>query len=316
MGFYIGRRLLQMVPTILLSSIFVFTMMNLVRGDAIDIYFGLSEGRTPEAEQALRVQLGIDKPVYLQYLTWLGKALTGDFGVSWRFKEPVIDMIGKRVFLNLELWVIASFISIVFSSIIGVYTAANQNGLLDQFARFAALVLLSAPFYWVAMVILVVLSKEFHWTPPIIYKSLWEDPKTHFQMIMIPSILWGVTSIFSFSRYVRNCVLDVLRSDYIRAARARGISRMKTLFKYTLRNAAGPLATIIALGIGQVVGGMLFMEMVFILPGMGRLVLEGIFNRDYPVIMAISFLISVTFVVVNLIADLMYGMLDPRIRYE
>jgi peptide/nickel transport system permease protein len=316
MGNYIVRRLLQMIPTVLLSSIFVFTMMNLVRGDAIDIYFGLSEGRTPEAEQALREQLGIDKPPYMQYLIWLGKALQGDFGESWRFKEPVTDMIGKRLFLNLELWVIAAFISIFFSSIIGLYTAAHQNGIVDQITRFAALVLLSAPFYWVAMIILVVLSKELHWTPPLVYKSVWEDPKTHFQMIMIPSVLWGITSIFSFSRYVRNCVLDVLRSNYIRAARARGVSQTRALFKHTLMNAAGPLATIVALGVGQVVGGMLFMEMVFVLPGMGRLFLEAIFKRDYPVIMAISFLISVTFVVVNLVADLIYGILDPRIRYD
>ena len=316
MANYIVRRLLQVIPTVLLSTIFVFVMMNLVRGDAVDIYFGLSEGRTPEAEQALREQLGIDKPVYMQYIHWLGRILKGDFGESWRFRQPVIEMIGKRLMLNLELWVIAAIISIVFSSIIGVYTAAHQNGIVDQVVRFMALVFLSAPFYWVAMIVLVVLSKGFHWMPPLIYKSAWEDPKTHFQMIMIPAVLWGISSIFSFSRYVRNCVLDVLRSNFVRAARAKGVSQTRALYKHTLVNAAGPLATIVALGIGQVVGGMLFMEIVFNLPGMGRLFIEAIYQRDYPVIMTISLLISVTFVIVNLIADLTYGLLDPRIRYD
>ena len=316
MANYIVRRLLQIIPTVLLSSIFVFTMMNLVRGDAVDIYFGLSEGRTPEAEQALRVQLGIDKPVHMQYLHWLGRVIQGDFGDSWRTKQPVLELIGKRLMLNLELWVIAATISIIFSSIIGVYTAAHQNGVIDQVVRFVALVLLSAPFYWVAMIIIVVLSKGFHWMPPLVYKSLWEDPKTHFQMIMIPSVLWGISSIFSFSRYVRNCVLDVLRSNFVRAARAKGVSQTQALFKHALINAAGPLATIVALGIGQVVGGMLFMEVVFNLPGMGRLFLDAIFQRDYPIIMTVSLFISIAFVVVNLLADLTYGILDPRIRFE
>ncbi len=316
MGNYLLRRLLQMIPTVLLSSIFVFAMMQMVRGDAIDIYFGLSEGRTPEAEQALREQLGIDKPVVMQYLHWLGRVLQGDFGESWRFRQPVIEMIGKRVVLNFELWVIAASISIFFSSVIGVYTALYQNGFIDQAVRFTALVLLSAPFYWVAMIILVVLSKYLHWTPPLVYQSFWEDPKTHFQMILIPAVLWGITSIFSFSRYVRNCVLDVLRSNFVRTARAKGVSQTRALFKHTLMNAAGPLATIIALGVGQVVGGMLFMEMVFVLPGMGRLWLDAIYQRDYPLIMTINLLISLTFVFVNILTDIAYGIFDPRIRYE
>lgn len=313
---YILRRLLQTIPTIFLSTVFVFTMMNLIRGDAVDIYFGTSEGRTPEAEQALRRQLGIDKPPVEQYIHWISRVARGDFGESWRFRQPVIEMISKRVVLNLELWVIALTISVVFSSAVGVYTAAHQNGVVDQVTRFVALVLLSAPFYWVAMIILVVLSKGLHWTPPLVYQNLWDDPVTHLQMIMIPSVLWGVSSIFSFSRYVRNCVLDVLQSNYVRAARARGVKMSVVLFKHTLMNAAGPLATIVALGVGQVVGGALFMEMVFQLPGMGRLWLEAMFQRDYPVIMAICLLISVTFVFVNLFADLIYGVFDPRIRYE
>jgi peptide/nickel transport system permease protein len=166
------------------------------------------------------------------------------------------------------------------------------------------------------MVLIIFLSRTLNWIPPIRYVSFTQDPLTHLQIIAIPAVLWGLTSIPAFSRYVRNAVLDVLSQDYVRTARAKGASRNRVLFKHALRNAAGPLATVIGLSLAGAVGGSLLMEVVFTLPGMGRLYVEGLAQRDYPLVMGISLLISVTFVMVNLLTDLSYAWLDPRIRYE
>jgi peptide/nickel transport system permease protein len=313
---YIIRRLLQMIPTVLLSTLFVFLMLNLVRGDAIDLYFGMSEDRTPQAEQALRRQLGIDRPLAEQYLIWLSHIARGDLGESWRFKIPVSSLVGQRIFLSLELFMVAALISIFGSITLGIYLASHQNSFIDQLVRFLSLILLSAPLYWLAILIVVLLSRTFRWVPPIGYVSLFQDPLKHLQIIAIPAILWGLTSIPSFSRFVRNTILDVLSSDYIRTARAKGATRQRVLYKHALRNAAGPLATVVGLSLAGAVGGSVLMEAVFNLPGMGRLWLEGIFQRDYPLVMGISILISTSFVVVNFLTDLSYAVFDPRIRYE
>jgi peptide/nickel transport system permease protein len=313
---YVVRRLLQAIPTVLLATVFVFLMVNAVRGNAIDIYFGLSEDRTPEAEAALAARLGIDKPLPVQYLTWLGNLVTGDFGTSWRYNKPVLDLILQRMALSLELAVIASLISIVFSSLLGVYLAAHQNSPVDQIIRFVSLIFISAPLYWVALALIVFLSTRFHWMPPIRYVSITDDFWTHMQIIAIPATLWGILSVPSFSRFVRNSVLDILHEDYVRTARAKGLGRNRIFFIHVLRNASGPLVTVIGLSLAGAAGGTLLMEVVFSLPGMGRLWLTAINQRDIPMILGVSVFISTIFVVVNLLIDLSYAWLDPRIRYS
>ncbi|MCZ7545705.1 MAG: ABC transporter permease [Anaerolineae bacterium] len=313
---YIIRRLLQLIPTVLLATLFVFLMVNMIRGDAIDIYFGLSESRSPEAEAALAARLGIDKPLPVQYLTWLGRLITGDFGTSWRYDEPVLSLILQRLALSMELAVIASAISIVFSVLLGIYLAVHQNSLADQVIRFVGLIFLSAPIYWVALGIILFLSKAFRWVPPLQYVSLTEDLGTHLQIIAIPSVLWGILSVPSFSRFVRNAVLDVLSEDYVRTARAKGLLERQILYTHVLRNAAGSLITVVGLSLAGAAGGTLLMEIVFTLPGMGRLWLTSIYQRDIPTIMGISVFISTTFVIVNLVVDLCYAWFDPRIRYD
>ena len=316
MNNYIVRRVLQVIPTVILSTLFLFFLLNLVRGSAIDLYFGLSEDRTPEAEQALAAQLGIDKSLPQQYLTWLGKVVQGDLGESWRFKLPVWELIATRLPLSLELALIATIISCLGSFALGVYLAAHQNSVIDQVIRFLALIFISAPLYWIAILLILFLSRSLNWIPPIRYVSFWQDPLKHIEIIFIPATLWGLTSIPSFSRYVRNAVLDVLSQDFVRTARAKGASQRRVLFKHALRCAAGPLATVMGLSLAGAVGGSILLEAVFTLPGMGRLYVEGLAQRDYPLIMGISLLISISFVVVNLLTDLSYAWLDPRIRYE
>jgi peptide/nickel transport system permease protein len=313
---YIARRLLQAIPTVLLATLFVFIMVNLVRGNAIDIYFGLSESRNPQAEAALAAQLGIDKPLTEQYLTWLGHLLTGDFGTSWRYHEPVLKLIMDRLGLSFELSIIACTISIVFSSMLGIYLAVHQNSVADQVIRFISLLFISAPLYWVALAIIVLLSTTLRWIPPIRYVSLTQDFWTHLQIIAIPSTLWGVLSVPAFSRFVRNSVLDVLSEDYVRTARAKGLKWNRILLVHVLKNAGGPLATVIGLSLAGAAGGTLLMEVVFSLPGMGRLWLTSIYQRDIPMILGISVFISAIFVIANLVIDLSYAWLDPRIRYQ
>jgi peptide/nickel transport system permease protein len=313
---YIARRLGQAIPTVLLATLFVFLLVNMVRGDAIDIYFGLSEDRTPEAEAALRARLGIDQPIPVQYLNWLGRLLAGDMGTSWRYDRPVLELILERLSLSVELSIIASAISIFFSSLLGVYLATHQNSFIDQAVRFVSLIFISAPLYWVALGIIAFLSINFRWLPPIRYVSIAEDFWTHLQIIAIPATLWGILSIPSFSRFVRNSVLDILSEDYVRTARAKGLKRSRIFFVHVLKNASGPLITVIGLSLAGAAGGTLLMEVVFSLPGMGRLWLTAIYQRDIPMILGISVFISTFFVVINLLVDLCYAWLDPRIHYS
>ena len=316
MSRYIIRRLIQMVITALLTSVFLFIMLNLMRGDAIDIYFGAEKLRTPEAEARLRTELGLDKPLHTQYLLWLGKAVRGDLGVSWRFQVPVMKMFQERILLTSELWGLASLISIAGSVTLGIYLAVHQNSVADQVIRFAGLVALSAPIYWVAIITIVLLARIAHWIPPVIYQSFRQNPVQHLEIITIPIILWGTLSIPSFSRYVRNSVLDVLSADYVRTARAKGLPERRVLLVHALRNAAGPLVTIVGLSAGGAAGGTVLLESVFSLPGMGRLFLAGISQRDYPVVMGLSLMVSLIFLGILLVSDLSYALFDPRIRYD
>ncbi len=192
----------------------------------------------------------------------------------------------------------------------------HQNSPVDQIIRFVSLLFISAPLYWVALALIVFLSTRFHWMPPIRYVSITDDFWTHIQIIAIPSTLWGILSVPSFSRFVRNSVLDILHEDYVRTARAKGLGRGRIFFIHVLRNASGPLVTVIGLSLAGAAGGTLLMEVVFSLPGMGRLWLTAINQRDIPMILGVSVFISTIFVVVNLLIDLSYAWLDPRIRYS
>jgi peptide/nickel transport system permease protein len=237
-------------------------------------------------------------------------------GTSWRFGEPVLKLLLERAQLSLELFSIAVVISVFFSSVLGVYLAVHQNSFLDQAIRVVSLVFISAPLYWVALALLVFLSKVLNWMPPIQYVSLQDEPLKHLEIIAIPAVLWGFLSVPPFSRQVRGAVLDVLSQDFVRTARAKGLMERTVLFRHALRNAAGPLATLVGLSFAAAMGGSLLMEVVFTLPGMGRLWLTSIYQRDQPMIMGIAVMISTVFVVVNFLTDLSYGWLDPRVRYD
>lgn len=313
---YIISRLGQAILTVVLASALVFAMLSLMRGDVTDVYFGTSPSRSAASDAALRTQLGLDRPVYVQYLAWLGKAVRGDLGESWRFQQPVLALVAERLQLSFELVGIASVISIVFSLILGVYLATHQNSVADQLIRFISLVFLSAPLYWVALFLIVALSRTVHWIPPIQYVTLAQDPLKHLEIIAIPATLWGVMSVPAFSRFVRNAMLDTLSADFVRTARAKGLAERRVLFVHALRNAAGPLATVVGLSLAGAAGGSVLMEVVFTLPGMGRLFLSAIAQRDYPVIMGVSAVIAAVFVLVNLLTDLSYGLLDPRVRFD
>lgn len=316
MSRYIVRRLLHMLLTALLASVFLFLLLNLMQGDAIDIYFGMSEDRSPQAEAFLRAQYGLDKPIVMQYVTWLGKVMRGHLGTSWRFGEPVMDMFRKRVALSFEIAGIATLISLVGSLTLGIYLAVHQNSFTDQIVRFLGLIALSAPTFWVALALVLILSLVFHWMPPVRYVPWHENAWLHWQIIFVPGALWGFLSIPSFSRYVRNAVLDVLSADYVRTARSKGLREQRILFVHALRNAAGPLITVTGMSIGGAAGGNILLENVFSLPGMGRLYMVAIGQRDYPVILGLSLLLSLFFLFVMLLTDLVYAWLDPRIRYE
>lgn len=313
---YVLRRLLQLIPTVLLSTALLFLLLTVMRGDALDVYFGMSVDRSPRAEAALRHRFGLDQPPVVQYLTWLGRFMRGDFGESWRLQQPVRPLIATRMVLSFELATIASLISIVFSLLLGIYLATHRNRASDQIIRIVSLFFISAPVYWVALALIVVLSRLAGWIPPVQYVALTADPLRHLEIIAIPATLWGLLSIPAFSRFVRNAILDVLGEDYVRTARAKGLAERRVLYRHALRNAAGPLATVVGLSIGGAAGGTLLLEVVFNLPGMGRLWLTAISQRDYPMVLSIGAVIAIVFALANLLTDLSYAWFDPRIRYR
>lgn len=311
---FVFRRLVQAIPTVVISTLLLFLAMSIMRGSAVDVFFGVSADRTPEATQKLEAQLGLDKPLPMQYLTWLAGVAHGDFGESWRLQKPVLPLILSRLSVSLEVALIASLTSLILSLILGTFLATHKDSFADQAIRIIGLVFISAPVFWVAIGLILILSTYFNWIPPIQYVGFREDPIENLKIVLIPSLLWGFLSVPSFSRYVRNAVLDAIGADYVRTARAKGVTERAILQRHVLRNAAGPLVTVVGLSLGAAAGGTLLLESVFTLPGMGRLWLSAISQRDFPLILGIGVVVSTIFVLVNLITDISYALFDPRVR--
>jgi peptide/nickel transport system permease protein len=315
MGRYVARRLLQFVPTLLGASIFLFVMLRLLPADFIDAYF-LDTPRTPESVARLEQEHGLNKPPYEQYLIWLGRVLRGDLGTSFRFGKPISDMVIERLSLSLEITIIAILLTLLIGLAGGIVSAVWQNSIIDNLVRLLTLLFISAPVFWVGTMVILVLSRSFGWIPPLLYVSFREDPLTNLQIIIIPAAILGIVGSANIVRLSRGALLEVLRNDYVRTARAKGLSERAVLGRHALKNALIPITTIIGLNVAFTLAGSVVLEIVFNLPGLGRLWVDAIYARDYPVVQSVSFVIVVIFMVANLITDLTYGYLDPRIRFD
>jgi peptide/nickel transport system permease protein len=323
MGKYILRRLLQFIPLLFLVSVVLYFVMHLVPGGPLSVY---ARSRiTPEALTALRHELGLDQPVIVQYIHWLGKAVRGDLGVSFDTQRPVLQEITDRLPATLYLIGTTFIIVLIFSVFVGVISAIKQYSALDISLTTFTFIGQALPDFWVGMMLLLLSYGVF--VNPVTGTPLLPSGGMYtvghgfslgdwIKHLILPSLTLGLAWVSWYSRYLRSSMLEVIHEDYIRTARAKGVREFKVILKHALKNAALPLVTIVALDLPVLVGGALFIEIIFSWPGMGRLFYHAVERRDYPILMGVILLSSVTILLSSLIADIFYAYLDPRIRYD
>ena len=311
---YVIKRLLLMIPSLLIVSFVVFSLARLIPGDVVDMMFE-DQAYAKDIEE-MRRKLGIDKPLLIQYIEWLGKIVRGDLGVSLWTKKPVLDEILARLPVSMELGLMTIGCALIMAIPIGVLAAVRQDTLQDYGARSLAIGGLSIPGFWLATLVVVLPSIWWGWTPAIQYISFRDDPTGHIAQLLLPAVILGFASAASVMRLTRAQMLEVLRQDYVRTAWSKGLRERIVVLKHALKNAMIPVVTIIGLQIANVAGGTVVMEQIFGLPGMGRFLIEAITQRDYPVIQGVNLALATVIIFMNLLTDLIYAFLDPRIRYS
>ncbi len=313
---YILKRVLSLIPTLLGVTILVFAMVRLIPGTVVDQLIG-AEAKVDEAtKEAARAFFGLDKPLHTQYLDWLGGLLRGDLGQSWRSGLPVSRMILDRLSVTAELVVGALLISLLVGIPLGIVSAVREGTPVDHVARIVSLFSLSVPIFWQAAMIILALSLWFRWVPPVEYAALTRDPVANLKQMILPAIVLGTVVAAQIMRMTRASLLDVLRLDHVRTARAKGLAERLVVGRHALKNSLIPVVTVVGVQAGYLLSGAVVTEEVFTLPGVGRLVLNAVYERDYPLVQGTILFIAVMFMVTNLIVDLLYAYLDPRIRYR
>jgi peptide/nickel transport system permease protein len=313
---YIATRLVSVIPTLFGISVLVFLAVRFIPGTIVDQILGADSIPTQETIDSLRAYFGIDQPIHTQYLRWIGDAVQGDLGTSWRTSQPVASMIAARLPVTIELTVAAMFVALVTGIPLGILSAMRENTRLDHVIRIASLFSLSVPIFWQAAMLILVLSLWFNWTPPAGYVGPIEEPGTNFRMMILPSIVLGTSVSATIMRMTRSSMLDVMRQDYIRTARAKGQAERVIVWAHGLKNALIPVITVAGLQVGYLLGGAVITEEVFTLPGLGRLVLGAIHQRDYPVVQGAVLFIAAMFILINLIVDVIYAYVNPTLRYD
>ncbi len=318
MSEYIIRRVLLIIPTLFIASLIIFVIIRLIPGSIVDIIAGqMAQFGQPADRSAVEQSLGLDVPIYIQYGTWIKNiVLHGDFGSSlWR-NVPVVEEILTRWPVTLELGVLGLLVSLLIAVPIGVLSAIRQETLGDHFARSLAIIFMAVPAFWIATMIVVFPSLWWGWSPPIILIPFKKDPIGNLLMFMLPAIVVGMEIAGVIMRMTRTMMLEVLRQDYVRTAWAKGVKEKVVVLKHAVKNALIPVITMIGLQAPVLLGGVVVIEQIFNLPGLGLLLIESISYRDYPLVVGIMLLFGTGMALINLIIDLTYGFFDPRIRYK
>ena len=315
MGKYIASRLLLAIPVLFGVSILIFGGVRVVPGDICQTVLQTPE---PAVQQCniLRQNLGLDQPAPAQYLNWMGKVLTGDFGHSIISNRSVSDEIRQRAYTTLELSFLASVFSIMIAIPIGVYSAVKQDKWQDFTGRFVTIAWLSMPSFWIGTMLITFPSKWFDYSPPVGYVHIWDNPITNLEQLYLPAISLGLALSAILARLTRSSMLEVLRQDYVRTARAKGLHESVVLSKHALKNAMLPVVTFLGLQLGFLLGGTVVLESLFSLPGLGTLLLSSVINKDFPMIQGLVLFFALIIIVINLIVDLSYAWFDPRVRYS
>lgn len=315
MGKYILRRLVLLLPTLLGMSLLIFVMVHLLPGDIVDAMVAMDPTVTPESKAALRQALGLDAPLPVQYMRWLGEMVQGDFGKSYRTRQPITENLLQALPITLELAFLAVVMSVIVAIPLGVLSAIKRNSRVDFWARISGLIGLAFPNFWLATMFLLITSVVFHWFPPVIFIPVTQDLFGNLIQMFLPALALSVQLMAIEMRMARATMLEVLRQDYIRTARAKGLGESVVHYKHALRNAMIPVITVIGIQVGGLLGGSVIIEQIFGLPGVGWFLLQGILNRDFPIVQATALFLATVFVVINLVVDLTYSFLDPRIKY-
>jgi len=313
---YIAKRALLLIPTLFGVSVAIFAMVRLLPGDVIDILFGGDVTADEEVKQRAREQLGLTGSYPSQYWRWISRIFQGDFGDSLRNTEPVSAIMRDALPITLELVFLGLAIAVVVGLPLGVISATRRDGARDYAARIGGLIGVSIPSFWLATLLLLFTSRVFGWVPSLSYVSPRDDLGANLAQFILPAISISVFTMAIVMRMVRATMLEVLGQDYVRTARAKGVSRAKVVYRHALRNSLIPVITVVGFEVGVLISGAAIVERIFGLPGVGYLLLDAIANRDYPLIQATTLLLAVTFITFNLIVDVLYGVLDPRIAAE
>jgi peptide/nickel transport system permease protein len=308
------RRLVQLIPVVLLATGLVFVMVRLAPGDPAQQQLGSRGARDPARVAALRHKLGLDKPIAVQYVIWLRYAATGDLGKSVKSNKPVLTLIRPKLAATLELILAALVVAVFTALFIGTMAAVRAGTWLDQFVRGFVVTGLAIPTYWFGLILLLIFAVQLKWLPVSGYVPFTEDPVQNLKHLVLPAASLGVFEAAFFTRFLRAGLLEVLHQDYIRTANAKGLAERLVVSRHALKNALIPMVTVLGLELGTLVGGVVVIEQVFGWSGIGWLALTAVKNRDYPLLQAIVLLVAVGVSVANLLADLTYTLIDPRLR--
>src|SRR5213593_3159330 len=314
MGRLVLRRLGATVPVLLLVTAGVFLLLHLTPGDPIDVMMAESVDAT--VKENLRRELGMDRPLYIQYAAWMGRLLQGDLGRSIRNREPVVENVSRRIRPSLQLAVLAMAISLLIAFPIGILSAVRRNTPVDGVGTTFALFGICMPNFLIALLLIFLFGVTLRWLPISGYTDPLEDPVNGLRSLTLPAITLGLALAAVITRTLRSSLLEALSEDYVRTARAKGLSEWRVIWSHVLKNALIPVVTVLGLQLGTLIGGAVITEYVFALPGVGRLVVDAVFARDYPLVQGVVLLIAVGFIVSNLVVDVLYGWIDPRIRHR
>lgn len=311
---FVARRLLATVPVLLLVSLGVFLLIHLVPGDPVDVMLG--ESQDPVAREALRRDLGFDQPLPVQYVTWLSRIAQGDFGRSVRTHQSVVENVAQRIRPSLELAIFAMVFATLVAFPLGMLAAMHRNSSVDTAATGFVLFGICMPNFVLALLLIFVFGVSLHWLPISSYTDPLQDPINGLRSLALPSITLGLALAAVIARTLRSSLLEALAEDFVRTARAKGLGESMVIVRHALKNALIPVVTVLGLQFGTLIGGAVITEYIFALPGVGRLVVDAVFARDYPLVQGVVLVITLGFILSNLVVDVVYGWLDPRIRYS
>ncbi|SDY77714.1 peptide/nickel transport system permease protein [Proteiniborus ethanoligenes] len=323
---YIGRRLLHLIPVLIIISIVIFTILEQMPGDPVNAYLGEGSAVTVEQQQMMRAKLGLDQPAPVRYLKWLGRTLTGDFGTSLKYRKPVNEVIGTFIWNSFLLNVVAMTLAFAIAIPVGIRSAVKKYGLFDNFWTVFSLTGVSMPSFFFALILIFFIAVPIKWIPlngmrTVLlaakgYPSKWAEILDVLKHMILPVTVLTISSLASLTRYVRNSVVEVINQDYIRTARSKGLTEKVVIYKHAFRNALLPIVTLLGMYLPGLFGGSILLETVFIWPGIGNILFKSIGDRDFSMLMAANVFYAILTVTGNLLADVSYALVDPRVKVE